>query len=148
MIFVTVGTYQGDRLVREIDRIAPMYDEPMVAQIGRGEYIPRNCAFFRFSPSLEPYFREARVLVSHGGVGTTFELLNIGVSFVAVSSADVPDAHQEELLSRQEDGNLLIWCRDISQLSDGIRAAAKLPARVYLKPRCRIAELVANLLDI
>src|SRR5947209_11093294 len=53
MIFVTVGTTDFDALVRRIDELAPSLGEEVLCQIGKGSYLPRNCRYFRYAPSLD-----------------------------------------------------------------------------------------------
>lgn len=77
MIFVTVGNHtQGfDRLIRQIDNLAPEIKEKIIIQKGYTKYIPKNCEYFDFSPNLENYYKKARIVICHTGVGTLIELL-------------------------------------------------------------------------
>ena len=73
MILVTVGTQLPfDRLIRMMDEMAPEFDEPVIAQIGRAHYEPVNMEWHRVIPPLEfePLVDRARVIVSHAGIGT------------------------------------------------------------------------------
>ncbi len=65
MIFVAVGTHDGqfDRLIRRIDEIAPYIKEKIVAQVGAGTYKPKNIEFFAFAPTLDEYYRQARMVI-------------------------------------------------------------------------------------
>ncbi len=67
MIFVTVGTHPEsfERLIRRIDEIAPLVKEKIVVQRGFTPYVPKNCESFEFADSLEPYFKKARLVISH-----------------------------------------------------------------------------------
>ena len=67
MIFVTIGTHPGqfDRLIRRIDEIAPQIKEKIIVQRGFTKYIPKNVESFTFVPSLEPYYKKARLVISH-----------------------------------------------------------------------------------
>ena len=67
MIFVTIGTHpdQFDRLIRRIDEIAPKIKEKIIIQRGFTKYIPKNVESFTFADNLEPYFKEARLVISH-----------------------------------------------------------------------------------
>src|SRR6476661_4628821 len=55
-----------------VDSIAPTFDESMFAQVGEAHYTPRH---MQWSRSLDPsgynkLFADARVIVSHAGIGT------------------------------------------------------------------------------
>ncbi|MDP1695951.1 MAG: glycosyltransferase [archaeon] len=68
MIFVTVGTHDQEftRLIRKIDEIAPKIKEKIIIQRGHTKYLPKNCKSFEFAPSLEPYYKQARLVIAQG----------------------------------------------------------------------------------
>jgi UDP-N-acetylglucosamine transferase subunit ALG13 len=68
MIFITVGTHDQEftRLVKRIDKIAPKINEEIIIQRGFTKYVPKNCKSFRFEPSLEKYYKKARLVIIHG----------------------------------------------------------------------------------
>ncbi len=79
MIFVSVGTHPGqfDRLVKRIDEIAPKIKEKIIIQRGFTKYIPKNAESFTFTSNLEPYFKKARLVISHSATSTLeFVLFN------------------------------------------------------------------------
>ena len=81
MILVTVGTQLPfDRLIRHIDDIAPKLGQPVMAQTGSGGYRPVNCEFREsFAPvEFDTVFRQARVIVSHAGIGTVLTAQRLG----------------------------------------------------------------------
>ncbi|MBI3333860.1 beta-1,4-galactosyltransferase [Candidatus Pacearchaeota archaeon] len=67
MIFVTIGTHPGqfDRLIRRIDEIAPEIKEKIIVQRGFTKYTPKNIEYFEFADSLDPYFKKARLVITH-----------------------------------------------------------------------------------
>ena len=73
MIFLTLGTQLPfPRLVDALDEVAPHLAEPVFGQIGNSPRRPRN---FESVPFLSPVefktrFAQARVIVSHAGIGT------------------------------------------------------------------------------
>jgi UDP-N-acetylglucosamine transferase subunit ALG13 len=86
VIFVTVGNhYQSfERLVRKMDEIAGRIDEKVIMQFGTTEYKPVNAKYFDFIESFEEIDRlnkEARVVVSHTGVGSILTALEQNCSF-------------------------------------------------------------------
>lgn len=81
MILVTVGMQLGfDRLVKAMDDIAPSLDEPVCAQIGKGEFEPQNMDWKRNfgAAELEAHAARSRVIVAHAGVGTVLTARRVG----------------------------------------------------------------------
>lgn len=76
MILLTVGTQLPfDRLIRIVDEAAPQIQEDVVAQIGKGRYVPSNLQWqASFDPaSFDALLRQARVVVGHAGIGTVLK---------------------------------------------------------------------------
>ncbi len=146
MIFVTVGTTDFDLLVEAMDRLAPELGEEVVAQIGRGEYEPEQVHWFRLAPSLEPYYRDADIVVSHGGLGTVIEVASMGKPLVALSNPDRYDMHQDDLLRYMEQEGHLLWCRDLSDLEEDLRRARAMTFRPYKVGETRIHLVIRDYL--
>lgn len=73
MILVTVGMQLGfDRLIAAMDAIAPGLGMPVIAQTGKGTYRPKHMEVRRnIAPGeFEVLMSEARLIVSHAGIGT------------------------------------------------------------------------------
>ncbi len=74
MIFVTVGNdFRGfDRLLREMDEIAPSLHREILVQRGYSRYCPKNSEYFDFVPMKQAveYIRRSELVVSHAGIGT------------------------------------------------------------------------------
>ncbi len=66
MIFVTVGTHpeQFDRLIRQIDKIAPSIKEEIIIQRGFTKYIPKNVESFEFTDKMDEYYSKARIVIA------------------------------------------------------------------------------------
>lgn len=79
MIFIAVGTHDGqfDRLIRRIDEIAPFIKEKIIAQIGAGTYKPKNIEFFAFAPTLDDYYRQARLVI----VQSATSLIEVSIKY-------------------------------------------------------------------
>jgi UDP-N-acetylglucosamine transferase subunit ALG13 len=142
MILVTVGTTDFDDLVQAMDALAPTLGEEVVAQIGRGKYLPVHMEYFRFAPSLDPYYERARLVVAHGGLGTAIEVLQRGLKLVGVSNPDRYDRHQEDLLRALSEAGYMLWCRELRALPEALRQAEAQTFRRYETPPCRIAEII------
>jgi len=146
MIFVTVGTTDFDALVQAMDHLCLTLKEEVVMQIGHGCYEPQHVQFFRFAPSLKPYYKSSSLVVAHGGLGTTMEVLEQGKPLVSVSNPDRYDRHQDDLLEALEAKGYLLWCRDLSQLPEAIEQARRTTFNHYDRPECRIAEVIKDYL--
>lgn len=73
MILVTVGMQLGfDRLIEAMDALAPGLETPVVAQIGRGSYVPQNMEAHTSIPpqDFEAMVAASKVIVSHAGIGS------------------------------------------------------------------------------
>lgn len=129
MIFVTVGTHRFDELVRSVDEAAAdgCFDCNVVAQIGHGEYEPLFCGSFRMAPNLDVYYDHARLVVGHGGTGTTLEILSRGLRLVSVANPRMQDNHQHELLEALSERGLVRYCRDLANLREMTAAALREP---------------------
>jgi len=142
-IFVAVGSTGFDALIRVVDNLVPSLQAQGIMQIGCGQYTPVNMPYFRFAPSLAPYYEQASLVIAHGGLGTTMEVLKRGLPLVSVSNPDRYDNHQEDLLSTMAAEGYLVWCRRLDDLKQAIKTAQTTPLRRYQPPRCEI-HLVIN----
>lgn len=148
MIFLTVGTTDFDELVRAMDLLAPSLEGPIVAQIGRGRYEPQHMEWFRYAPSLDPYYARARIVVAHGGLGTAVEVLQRGIRLIGVSNPDRYDRHQEDLLRALERRGHMIWCRQIKDLPAALQQAQSQSFVPYETPSCQIAAVIREYLGL
>lgn len=147
MIFVTVGTTDFDALAARMDELAPSLREDVLIQTGRGAYVPQHAQHFRFAPSLDSYYQQARLVVSHGGLGTLIEVLRLGKPVIGVSNPDRFDLHQNDLLGELEQGKYLLWCRDLASLGQDIERISSMQFRRYEDPPCSIHLAIADFLD-
>ena len=145
MIFVAVGTTSFDTLVKVMDDLSPSLSEEVIMQIGHGTYEPKNCKYFRFVPSLTPYYEQASVVVSHGGVGITTEVLQYNRPLVGVEDISQPGRHQQEILRALSEEGYLIWCQDLNTLPQMIELA-KTALKPYVFPECSIHTIVSKFL--
>ncbi|MFW9920887.1 MAG: glycosyltransferase [Candidatus Thorarchaeota archaeon] len=125
MIFVTVGTAFYDPLICQIDSLVEqgLITDPVVAQIGRGQYIPKNFSYFRFLRNLDRAYSLAEVIVSTGGAGTTMECVTKGLKLVVVENTSLAEGHQAQLIGEMERRGHLIWCKDLKSIRSDIESA-------------------------
>jgi UDP-N-acetylglucosamine transferase subunit ALG13 len=127
MIFVTIGTCEPfERLIRAVDAFDP--GEQVVVQTGLSKTRPELAESIDFLPypRLVELVREARVVVTHAGVGTILTALLNGVRPVVVprleEHGEAVDDHQLELANRLERLGLITVVLDTAELGAAVRA--------------------------
>jgi UDP-N-acetylglucosamine transferase subunit ALG13 len=146
-MFVTVGSTDFDALVQAVDTLAPSLQIQGVMQIGHGQYVPVNLPYFRFAPSLAPYYEQASLVIAHGGLAITMEVLSRGLPLVSVSNPDRYDDHQQDLLATMAKDGYLVWCRQLDELKQAIETAQATPLRCYQPPECEIHLVISEFLN-
>ena len=88
MIFLTVGTQDPfDRLVEAVDNIAPLLKgEKIIAQVSKVNYKAVNMDVLEFVPPAEydRYFAQARLIISHAGMGTIITALKMSKPIIVM----------------------------------------------------------------
>lgn len=101
MIFVTVGTFNFDALIKHVDTLAHkgvFKDNEVICQIGSGEYLPKHCQHFRYEKNLTHYYQTAEFIICHGGTGSTTDCIRMNKPFIAIAHKELADNHQTEFL--------------------------------------------------
>ncbi len=86
MIFAAFGTSMlpFTRLLQKLKELAPYLNEELVVQAGYTPGKISGAKVFQFSPELKSYYREARIVVVHAGLGIQQELIEIKKPFIAI----------------------------------------------------------------
>lgn len=111
-VFVTIGSWKFDQLIKHVDRLLSRDKFEVVIQFGNGSYEPRNHESFRLAPSIKEYIANADIIISHGGTGSLLEVLNMGKPLIAVPNPNVMDNHQYEFVHFLEQQGMLA-CVDV-----------------------------------
>ncbi len=147
MIFTCVGTGCFEKLVREVDRLKNIgvIKDGIIIQIGDGTYIPKHCEYFRYTKSLKEYYNKADLIITHGGPGSVFELLDIGKRFIAIANRARTDTmHQVDFLEaiHKEAHESFIYCRAIRDVGKAVLAAKKFKFVKYKRPKHFIDKVI------
>jgi UDP-N-acetylglucosamine transferase subunit ALG13 len=138
MIFVTVGTNEArfDRLLRAVAELRT--DETVLVQHGHSSPIESSNAelvdFLPFEQLVET-IRNARVVVTHAGVGSILVALANGKRPVVVprraSFKEAVDDHQLQFSRRLAAANLITFVESPRELAEALQHAdGQLPGRV------------------
>ena len=146
-LFVSVGSTDFDDLIKAADALIPSLGFSGIMQIGHGKYEPTNLPFFRFSPTLAKFYRQATIAIAHGGLATTIEILKQRIRLVSVSNPDRYDKHQDDLISTLAEQDFLVWCRNLKNLNQSISYALQKNFRSYHPPKCTIHSVIKKFLS-
>ena len=138
MIFVMVGMHPigFERLIRKMDGVAGELGEETFMQIGGTRYVPRNTRHFDFATEQEmrELCQKARIIVTHGGVGSILEAIKSGAIVIAVPRlkkyGEVIDDHQSCLVRELEKEGKLAAVYDIDMLEEALQRANVEPPKV------------------
>jgi beta-1,4-N-acetylglucosaminyltransferase len=115
------------RLVKQMDEIASRIEEEVIIQTGGTNYIPQQAKHFSFAPEeeLRRLYRKARVVVTHGGVGTILDVLQEGVSVVVIPRlkkyGEVIDDHQLVFVQELEKQCKITAVYDVQRLEEVLK---------------------------
>lgn len=144
MIFVTVGTTEFNGLTEAADNLN--IKEEIIIQKANGKYIPKNHKSFKFSDSFDDYLEKADIVITHGGAGTIFKLLDMNKKIIAVANNERDDLHQSDLTKKLSDENYLSWCKDLKNLRGDIKKIQSKEFNKYKKPENKIIEKMKELI--
>lgn len=149
MNFVTVGTAHFDPLLEKMDHLVESgaIKESVVAQIGRGSYIPRNFRYFRFMKSLKPAYDRAHVIISTGGAGTIIECVKRGLRLVVVENTTLMEGHQSQLIEEMSRRGHLIWCKNLEDLALSINEALTRDFEPFITEPALVPDMIRKMLE-
>lgn len=116
-----------ERLIRKMDEIAGEFGEETFMQIGGTKYAPRNAKYFDFTTEQEmrELCQKARIVVTHGGVGSILEAIKSEAIVIAVPRlkkyGEVIDDHQSCLVRELEKEGKLAAVYDIDMLEEALQ---------------------------
>ena len=108
MIFVTLGTQkqQFTRLLEKVDNSKIFENEKIIVQVGNTKYESNKMKIFDFMSieEMKKYMNEAEFVITHGGVGSIIDALNLGKKVLACPRlkkyTEHVDDHQMEICKK------------------------------------------------
>ena len=133
MIFVTIGTQEPfDRLIKAVDEIAAtIQEEEVIAQTSESAYVVQHMKTVAFLSPVEfnKLFDEARLIVSHAGMGTVISALTkqkpILVMPRRASLGEHRNDHQMASAKKLHELNFIHVAYDEEELKEKILALIK-----------------------
>jgi UDP-N-acetylglucosamine transferase subunit ALG13 len=156
VIVVTVGMQLGfDRLIEAMDKLAPDLGVPVVAQTGKGRYVPKNMETReKIAPAeFEALVEQAEVIVSHAGVGSMLTAARVGRPIVLMprraNLKEHRNDHQMATARKFEGRPGILIAYDESELPERIaqaRALGQLPTQLAPSSR-QLHEALARFIE-
>lgn len=130
MIFVTLGSqkFQFNRLLEKIDALVEngTITEPVFAQTGASDYVPRHYAFQPFldRETFAEHMSRCDTVITHGGTGAIIGAVKQGKKVIAVPRlakyGEHVDDHQLQLIGQFCDLDLICACNDVEELETAL----------------------------
>lgn len=126
MIFVTLGT-QDKQFKRLLDAIEELnINEKIIAQTGSTKFESNKMEIYKYltPEKFEEYMKEARIIITHAGVGTIIEGLKLNKKMIVAARMkkykEHVNDHQLQILNTFESAGYIIALRDFNKLEDAI----------------------------
>lgn len=121
-LFVTVGTTAFDELIQQVDQqLVEGYQ--VTCQIADGRYLPVNHSYFNFSHEINRYYSSADLVITHGGAGSIFKLLEQRKKLLIVPNLQRVDSHQRDICHFMENNQFAMACHDLNHLKRDVEQA-------------------------
>ena len=99
MVFVSLGTQDKEfpRLLKEVDKLIDegIIKDEVIAQIGQTKYTSKNMKLYDYIAKDEmlKIMKEAKYIITHGGVGTILDALKMNKKVIAVARLKLYKEH-------------------------------------------------------
>ena len=151
MIFVTLGTQDKKfpRLLKTVEELidSGVIKEKVIAQVGSTDYHSNKLEIIDYLSQVEMLrlIKEAKYIITHGGVGTIIESLNLGKKVIAVPRLkeykEHVNDHQLEIVS---EFSKLGYILDGSNLEEAIKKLDDFTPKKYESNNSNFVKLIDN----
>lgn len=108
MVFVTLGTQkqQFTRILKDVENSNLLKDEEIIVQRGHTKYESKRLKLIDFISidEMKEYIEKSEFVITHGGVGSIIDALNLGKKVLAVPRlkkyVEHVDDHQKEICKK------------------------------------------------
>jgi len=117
MIFVTIGSskYPFRRLLETMDKLASKLGVEVMMQIGYNNYKPSFCNYVDFlsQEEFERMVSKAKIVVSHGGLGTIMTAIKMGKQIIVTTHSTILPVALSRMVRKAKEEKL---CKDPNEL--------------------------------
>lgn len=141
MIFVTVGTQDKEfkRLLLEVERLIEIgiIKDDVIAQIGNTKFESNKMKIIKFTcqSEMEELIKSSEIIITHGGVGTIIEGINLGKKIIAVPRLkkykEHVNDHQLQIIQNFNDNGYIIGINNVDELEMALKKVEKFMPKKY-----------------
>ena len=157
MILVLLGTQNNSfhRLLEKIDDLInkKIIKEEVIVQAGYTKYETKNMKILDFvtSNQLEKMQKEARIIITHGGVGSIITSLKMGKKVIGVPrlhqySEHVND-HQTQIVELFSQKGYIIGVLNLDDMEKALKEIETFEPKKYEKDNRKMLKLIEDFID-
>ena len=157
MILVLLGTQNNSfhRLLEKIDDLInkKIIKEEVIVQAGYTKYETKNMKILDFvtSNQLEKMQKEARIIITHGGVGSIITSLKMGKRVIGVPrlhqySEHVND-HQRQIVELFSQKGYIIGVLNLDDMEKALKEIETFEPKKYEKDNRKMLKLIEDFID-
>ena len=157
MILVLLGTQKNEfnRLLKAIKKniVEGNIKEKVIVQAGCTKYSTDLMEIFDLIPKedIEELKKKARIIITHGGVGSILSCVKLGKKVIAVPrlakyNEHVND-HQKQLVEKFDKEGYIIGVEDLEKLPEAWKRIEDFEPRKYISNTNNFINLIENYID-
>ena len=143
------------RLLEEIDKLVKkgIINDEIIVQAGYTKYNSKNMKILGLMPKeeLEKYQEKADLIITHGGVGSIISSIEKGKKVIAVPRLheyqEHVNDHQIEIVEKYSNENLIIGCKQVSDLEKAIKKVKKFTPKKFERSNSKMLEIIERFID-
>jgi len=157
LIFVILGTQDKEfpRLLEAIDLEIKNKNikEKVVVQAGSTKYVSKNMTILDYIPMNEfkNYIEKSSYIITHGGVGTILDSLNLGKKIIAVPRlkeyGEHENDHQVQIIEEFSKLVYIINGSDLNKLGDNIKLLSSFIPKQYVSNNKNMINLLESYIE-
>ena len=157
MILVLLGTQNNSfhRLLEEIDNLIKkgIIKEEVIVQAGYTKYETQNMEQFDLidSKQLEELQQKARIIITHGGVGSIISSIKKGKKVIAVPRlheyGEHVNNHQKQIVELFAQKSYIIGALDVKDLEKSLLEVEKFKPVKFQQNNDKMLKIISNFID-
>ncbi|NLD78730.1 MAG: hypothetical protein GX641_00125 [Mollicutes bacterium] len=157
MILILLGTQDKSfhRLLEEISRLLDngKIKDQVIVQAGYTKYIDKRMKIFDFiNPSdLKKYVLECNYLITHGGVGSIMDGIQLKKKIIAIPRLkeyhEHDNDHQLEIIKEFNDLGYIVGLNSVQELEKGLKIIKTFKPKVFKSNTGKIIKIIKEYID-